>query len=131
MNTLTLAFQPGSGNPNFAPLIYIGAILALLLVILFFGLLVARQYKRCPSNRILVIYGKVGKERSSKCLHGGGAFVVPLVQDYSYLSLEPIVIDIPLEGALSLNNIRVSVPATFTVAISVDPVLMNNAAERL
>jgi len=131
LNTLTLAFQPGSGSPNFAPLIYIGAILALLLVILFFGLLVARQYKRCPSNRILVIYGKVGKERSSKCLHGGGAFVVPLVQDYSYLSLEPIVIDIPLEGALSLNNIRVNVPATFTVAISVDPVLMNNAAERL
>ncbi len=130
LNTFTLAFQQSSST-SFAPLIYIGAILALLLVLLFFGLLVARQYKRCPSNRILVIYGKVGKERSSKCLHGGGAFVVPLVQDYSYLSLEPIVIDIPLEGALSLNNIRVNVPATFTVAISVDPVLMNNAAERL
>ena len=42
-----------------------------------------------------------------------------------------MVIEIPLEGALSLNNIRVNVPATFTVGISTDPVMMNNAAERL
>ncbi len=104
---------------------------AILLLFLFFTVLVVRQYKRCPSNRILVIYGKVGRDKSSKCLHGGGAFVIPLIQDYAYLSLEPIVIDIPLEGALSLNNIRVNAPATFTVGISTDPVLMNNAAERL
>ena len=55
----------------------------------------------------------------------------PLIQDYAFLHLEPQVIEIPLEGALSLNNIRVNVPATFTVGISTDPVLMNNAAERL
>src|SRR5262249_40180616 len=67
----------------------------------------------------------------AKCMHGGGVFVWPLIQDYTYLSLEPFVIDIPLEGALSLNNIRVNVPSTFTVGISTDPVLMNSAAERL
>ena len=129
MNT-TLAYQL-SDKSNFGPLIWIGLVLGLLLLFLFFALLVARQYKRCPSNRILVIYGRVGKDKSNKCHHGGGAFVLPMLQDYSYLSLEPIVIDIPLEGALSLNNIRVNVPSTFTVAISTDPVLMNNAAERL
>lgn len=106
----------------------VGAALLLLFFVLIF---VIRQYKRCPSNRVLVIYGKVGGNRASKCLHGGGTFVVPLIQDYSYLSLEPLVIDIPLTGALSQNNIRVNVPATFTVGISTDPVLMNNAAERL
>ncbi|MFT3683667.1 MAG: SPFH domain-containing protein [Phycisphaerales bacterium] len=131
INAFSLAFLPAPDDSAIRPLIYIGAVLALMLVLLFFGLLVARQYKRCPSNRILVIYGRVGKERSSKCLHGGGAFVMPLTQDYSYLSLEPIVIDIPLEGALSLNNIRVNVPSTFTVAVSTDSVLMNNAAVRL
>ncbi|MHC4774546.1 MAG: flotillin family protein, partial [Planctomycetota bacterium] len=67
----------------------------------------------------------------AKCFHGGGAFVLPLIQDHAFMSLEPLVIDIPLEGALSLNNIRVNVPSTFTVGISTDPVLMNNAAERL
>jgi flotillin len=97
----------------------------------FVIVLVIRQYKRCPSNRVLVIYGKVGSNRAAKCLHGGGVFVVPLIQDYAFLTLEPMVIEIPLEGALSLNNIRVNVPSTFTVGVSTDPVLMNNAAERL
>jgi flotillin len=104
---------------------------AALLVLLFTSTIILTRYRRCPSNRILVIYGRVGGNKASKCLHGGGSFVWPLIQDYAYLSLEPLVIDIPLEGALSLNNIRVNVPATFTVGISTDPVLMNNAAERL
>jgi len=108
-----------------------GAIGAVLLLLLFVMVFIIKQYKRCPSNRILVIYGKVGGNKASKCLHGGGTFVVPLIQDYAFLSLEPMVIEIPLEGALSLNNIRVNVPSTFTVGISTDPVLMNNAAERL
>jgi len=109
----------------------IGAVVAVVLLVLFIVLFIASRYKRCPSNRILVVYGSVGKDRASKCFHGGGAFIWPLIQDYSYLSLEPLVIDIPLEGALSLNNIRVNVPSTFTVGVSTDPVLMNNAAERL
>ncbi|HEX2839528.1 MAG TPA: SPFH domain-containing protein [Phycisphaerales bacterium] len=114
-----------------SPIVWLGLIFAVLLVLLFATIFTIRQYKRCPSNRILVIYGKVGTARSSKCLHGGGAFVMPLIQDYAYLSLDPMVIDIPLSGALSQNNIRVNVPSTFTVGISTDPVLMNNAAERL
>ncbi len=104
-----------------------GLVLILFVVIVF----VATRYKRCPSNRVMVVFGRVGAGRSSKCIHGGGAFIVPLTQDYAYLSLEPLAIEIPLEGALSQNNIRVNVPATFTVGISTDPVLMNNAAERL
>lgn len=125
---LTLAQVDRTFTQGALWLVVIGAVLLILLVT---AVLIVRQYKRCPSNRILVIYGRVGGQKASKCLHGGGAFVVPLVQDYSYLTLEPLVIEIPLEGALSLNNIRVNVPSTFTVGISTDPVLMNNAAERL
>jgi flotillin len=102
-----------------------------LLLFLFAALFITRQYKRCPSNRILVIYGRVAGRQAAKCIHGGGAFVIPLVQDYEYLYLDPLVIEIPLTGALSRNNIRVNVPSTFTVGIGTDPVLMNNAAERL
>ena len=102
-----------------------------LVLALFLTIFITRQYKRCPSNRILVIYGRVGNRQAARCIHGGGRLVVPLIQDYEYLSLEPLVIEIPLEGALSLNNIRVNVPSTFTVGIGTDPVLMNNAAERL
>ena len=112
-------------------LFWLGFPAAVLLVLIFFIVFFIKQYRRCPSNRVLVVYGKVGGNRAAKCLHGGGAFVWPFIQDYSYINLEPMVIEIPLEGALSLNNIRVNVPATFTVGISTDPVLMNNAAERL
>ncbi|MDR1020332.1 MAG: hypothetical protein LBL73_06205 [Synergistaceae bacterium] len=89
-----------------------------------------RRYRRCPSDKILVIFGKTG-EGSAKCIHGGAAFVWPLFQDYSYLDLTPISIEIPLQGALSRENIRISAPSTFTVGISTEPVVMKNAAERL
>jgi len=110
---------------------WLGGIFAFVLVFIFVVSMVVSRYKRCPSNRVLVIYGRVGTNKAARCLHGGGTFVWPLIQDYAYLSLEPLTIEIPLEGALSLNNIRVNVPSTFTVGISTDPVLMNNAAERL
>jgi flotillin len=128
MIVLLASLVPASAQTG---LWWLGGIFGLLLVLMLAVVFVVRQYKRCPSNRILVISGKVGSERASRCQHGGGAFVVPLIQDYAFLSLEPLVIDIPLQGALSQNNIRVNVPATFTVGISTDPVLMNNAAERL
>jgi flotillin len=88
------------------------------------------RIRRCPSNRILVIYGKTGKG-ASKCVHGGAAFVWPLIQAYDYLDLEPFVVPIDLANALSQENIRVSVPTTVTAAISYEPGVMQNAAIRL
>ena len=100
-------------------------------IFLFLILFWASRYKRCPSDKILVIYGRVGKGQSAKCIHGGGAFIWPLIQGYSYMSLTPVTINIPLQNALSLQNIRINVPSTFTVGISTDPAIMNNAAVRL
>ena len=93
--------------------------------------LMAKRFKRCPSNRAMVIYGKVGEHDTARCIHGGAAFIWPLIQDYAYLSLEPIQIDVPLRDALSMENIRVNVPSVFTVAVGTEPTLMHNAAIRL
>ena len=101
-------------------------ILAILLLIFFIS-----RYRRCPSDKILVVYGKTGGEQSAKCYAGGAAFVWPVIQDYRYLDLTPISIDVNLQDALSKQNIRVSVPAQFTVGISNKPSLMIAAAERL
>lgn len=106
-------------------------VVAAVLIVFGFLMMLARRYKRCPSNKILVIFGKVAEGRSSRCLHGGGAFVWPLIQDYDYLSLDPMKIDIPLKGALSAENIRVNVPSVFTIAIGTEPAPMQNAAIRL
>ncbi len=96
-----------------------------------FIMLIVKRYKRCPSNKVLVKYGKVGGGGASNCIHGGGSFVWPLIQDYEFLDLEPRQIEIPLRGALSIENIRVNVPSVFTVAIGTEPAVMNNAAIRL
>ena len=91
---------------------------------------IINRYRRCPSDKILVIYGTSGN-KSAKCVHGGGMFVWPIIQDYAYLSLTPISIDANLTNALSRQNIRVDVPCRFTVGISTDPDSMLAAAERL
>ncbi|MEM7134973.1 MAG: SPFH domain-containing protein [Myxococcota bacterium] len=107
------------------------AAVAALVIFIGFALYLASRYKRCPSDRILVIYGKVGAGQSAQCIHGGGKLVLPLIQDYAYLSLTPLTINIPLQNALSLQNIRINVPSTFTVGVSTQPAIMTNAAERL
>jgi flotillin len=106
-------------------------VIAVVLFTLSLLLMLVTRYKRCPSNRVLVIYGKVAKGEPSKCVHGGGSFVWPLVQSYDYLDLDPIQIEVPLKGALSYENIRVNVPSFFTVAIGTSPSVMQNAAIRL
>lgn len=108
-----------------------GLMIAGALVLISIFVFIANQYKRCPSNKIIVVYGKTGGEKTAKCVHGGGTFIIPLIQDYGVLSLEPMTTDIDLRGALSKGNIRVAVPSTFTFGISTDPRIMINAAERL
>jgi flotillin len=106
-------------------------IIALLVLVVSTVIFLASRYKRCASDSILVIYGKVGIGQSANCMHGGGALVWPLIQDYAFMSLTPMTIPIPLQKALSLQNIRINVPSTFTVGISTEETIMNAAAERL
>ncbi|WP_435413837.1 flotillin family protein [Polaribacter aestuariivivens] len=102
-------------------------------ILFIFILIIAmiKRYKRCPSDRILVVYGKVGGGESAKCIHGGAAFIFPVIQDYEFLDLTPMSIEVNLINALSKQNIRVNVPSRFTIGVSTEPGIMQNAAERL
>ena len=107
-------------------------------VVIVFALLmgILSRYRKCPSDKILVIYGKVGSDkngqaRSAKCVHGGAAFIMPIIQSYQFMDLTPISINVDLKNALLKQNIRVDVPSRFTVGISTEPGIMQNAAERL
>ncbi|HEU4700068.1 MAG TPA: SPFH domain-containing protein [Gemmatimonadales bacterium] len=115
--------------PDFLPVVAGAALLVALVLgmILFF----ASRYRRCPANKLLVISGKVGGGNAAKTISGGGAFVWPVIQEFAYLDLVPIQINIPLRDALSFENIRVAVPSVFTVAIGTDHELQQNAAVRL
>lgn len=110
---------------------YIILIGAGVFLFLMFGITMLSRYRMCPPDRILVVYGKVANGTSSRCYHGGSTFVWPVVQSYGYLDLTPINIEIELKGALSSQNIRIDAPASFTIGISTDPEVMQNAATRL
>lgn len=115
----------------------VGVIVAAALIIILLIATIATRYKKCPSDKIMVVYGAMlgktadGEPRSSKCIHGGASFVWPFIQSYSFLDLTPISISVDLKSALSRQNIRVDVPSRFTVGISTEPGIMQNAAERL
>lgn len=111
-------------------------ICAIVLVAFSIIVWICSRYKKCPSDKIMVIYGSVGKNkdgtaRSAKCIHGGAAFVIPVFQSYEFLDLTPLSIQVDLKSALSRQNIRIDVPSRFTVGISTEPGVMQNAAERL
>src|SRR5438552_11908420 len=89
---------------------------------------VMSRYHRCPSNKILVKYGNVGRNKAALPIHGGATFVWPVLQNYAFLDLTPMTIDIDLKGALSKQNIRMNVPSRFTIGIATDEDGMNNAA---
>ncbi|MFT4661078.1 MAG: flotillin [Patiriisocius sp.] len=109
--------------------VYLVAAVVLILVVFMFSMF--RRYKRCPSDQILVVYGKTGGGKSAKCIHGGAAFIWPIIQDHAFLDLTPMSIEVNLTNALSKQNIRVNVPSRFTIGISTEPSIMQNAAERL
>ena len=108
----------------------------LAIVIFAILMMILSRYRKCPSDKIMVIYGKVGNNkdgtsRSAKCIHGGAAFIWPVFQSFEYLDLTPLSISVDLTNALSRQNIRIDVPSRFTVGISTEPGVMQNAAERL
>ncbi len=124
MNTPILAVADGSPNTLIAIVVLAVFLLATIIWIV-------SRYKTCPSDKILIVYGYLGSGRSAKCIHGGATFILPVVQSYSFMDLNPINIDVPLKGALSSQNIRVDVPSSFIVGISTTPEIMQNAASRL
>lgn len=126
-NVLSLIQVPDLGLPFIAT----GGLVVGLAVVLGILFLFVSRYKRCPANKVLVISGTVSGGSAAKCISGGGTFVWPVIQEYDYLSLEPIQIDIPLKDALSFENIRVSVPSVFTVAVGTEAEVRQNAAIRL
>ena len=119
---------------NSSSLLVLICVIALLVLTTL--IVIASRYRKCPSDKVMVIYGKVGSNadgtsRSAKCIHGGAAFIWPVIQAVEFLDLTPMSINVDLRNALSKQNIRVDVPSRFTVGISTEAGVMQNAAERM
>jgi len=111
-------------------------IICVIVAVLFAALMaILSRYRKCPSDKVLVIYGKVGTDkngqaRSARCIHGGAAFIMPVIQSYEYMDLTPISINVDLKNALSKQNIRIDVPSRFTVGISTEPGIIRRQSEQ-
>lgn len=120
--------------------------IAVFLVVLIILSVVAlfSRYRKCPSDQILVVFGRAGKKEvinevtgkkevvstPSKIIHGGGTFVWPIIQDYRTMSLAPLQIQETIDGR-SAQAIRVQIPVTLTTSIGTSTELMQNAATRM
>ena len=128
MYTRILMASEGAEVRLLAPILLIAMPVLIMFTLLIFFV---TRYRRCPSNKVLVVFGKIGGMRTSQCLHGGGTMVWPIVQDYAYLSLEPRTVEADLGEALALKDLSEGTTATVTFAISTKPDLLQHAAERL
>jgi flotillin len=115
---------------GFEQLLLSGAGILGFFLFLSFAYLLSR-YKRCPANKILVIYGSVGKDKNAKCIHGGGTFILPIIQNWKLMSTHPMAVEIDLKDAFSKQNTRINLSGAFKVAISTDKAIMSNAAKYL
>ena len=119
--TVAAQEDEGGGAAAAVGVLMFVSILLLVAVVIFF----AQRYKRCPPDKIMVIYGRTAGSEASKVIHGGATLVWPLIQDYSYISLTPMTINIDMRNALSQQNIRINVPSTFTIGVSTDPRILS------
>ena len=109
----------------------------LILAISFFTILLGTfvfwvsRYKRCPPDKILVVYGKTQGVRSSRCIHGGACFVWPVIQSHQWLDLAPIPVDLGEKEFSPTQKHRVKIVSKLIAGISTQSGIMENAAERL
>ena len=105
----------------------IAGVAVLLVILTIVGLL--SRYRKCPSDQLLVVFGKVGGKSAAKIYPGGGVFVWPVIQDYKVMSMKPFQINSEVVGPDS-GMIQTHVKVALTTAISQDPAIQQNAAAR-
>ncbi len=109
-------------------LVIIGA----LVLIIIMGLAwVVSLVRKVGPNEALVIYG-LGTGTQPKVIKGGGAVVVPLLQNSKILSLELMSFDVaPTQDLYTKQGVAVNVEAVAQIKVKSDPDSIRTAAEQL
>jgi flotillin len=103
------------------------------IIVFYFSIMIlfVSRYKKCPTDRLMVVFGKTPGDKSARYYHGGAAFVWPFIQDYGYLSLRPLQFKLELDEKMRDSAVSSAIPGIFTIAISTEPGIMENAMTRL
>ena len=105
-------------------------LLLMLLFMIFLLIMMVKQYRRCPADKLMVVYGKGTGNQAARCYHGGAVFVFPVVQDYDFIELKPYTIE-KTQTVRASGNVPFQLSLRAVVAVSDDEEVMQNAAERL
>src|SRR5262245_57017808 len=111
------------------PIVVVGLLLAGLSTFVAF----ARNYRKCPPNKVLVVFGR--KHRASgkgyRLINGGSAFVLPLFEDFTYIGLETFSVESSVTDTPNKDGVPVTVEATANIKVSSDPERLAAAVERM
>ncbi len=109
------------------PIVVVGLLLAGLSTFVAF----ARNYRKCPPNKVLVVYGRKHADKGYRLINGGSAFVLPLFEDFTYIGLETFSVESSVSDTPNKDGVPVSVEATANIKVSSDPGRLDAAVERM
>ncbi|HSM79946.1 MAG TPA: SPFH domain-containing protein [Bryobacteraceae bacterium] len=99
----------------------------LLLALLFITTGLARLYRKAGPHEALVIYGS----RGTRVVKGGGAFILPMFENYRELSLQLMSFDVaPQQDLYTKQGVAVMVEAVAQIKVKSDPASIQTAAEQ-
>lgn len=113
-------------------ILFLGLFQLVMLVLIGFG--VARMYQKCGPNQAMIITGMWASEneRAYKIVVGGGAVVLPVVQQRSILSLEPMTVKVKMASpVVTRDKVSITVDCVGQIKIKNDTVAIVLAAENL
>jgi flotillin len=105
-------------------------IFVVLTIVVLLLIAIVKRFKRCPSDKVLVVYGKLSGGKTSKCITGGITFIYPIIQDYEYLDLNVFKIDIK-DIFYNKDNSPIIFEIELSFGINSEPKYVGNAAEIL
>lgn len=122
--------------------VVVGGLLFLVLPMVLSIALYASRYKRVPPNRAMVVFGRRAPSGRStpprpnfRIVRSGGKFIVPIVESYAFLSLEPVTVEGEMAdvsvAAGSPDRGPVNVRMQATVRIADSPESLELAATNL
>lgn len=106
-------------------------IIALVFVILMGMAWIVTLVRKVGPNETLIIYG-LGTGGQPRVIKGGGALVLPLLQNAKMLSLELMSFDVaPTQDLYTKQGVAVNVEAVAQIKVKSDPDSIRTAAEQL
>lgn len=111
----------------------------ILLVIFLFAYIWASRYIKVGPNEVLVISGRKRKILNPdgttrvigyRLVHGGGAFVIPVIEQAQIMSMELITLDFKTPPVITLHGVPVLVDGVAQIKVKSDEISIGTAAEQ-